>query len=279
VSTPRHHLPFDPDTLPGAPFRFLAGIRAAVEGVRVVLGEPRLRLLAVVPMAVHLLLFAGLLTLGVASGVEPLAGMFKGLFGEQPPQLLAALARGIAWFAVLAGSFLGTVLVGNVVCDPFYDLLSARAEELLLGRSVEQPMTVLTVAAGIFREALATVVRLTLWAPGAVLLFALSFTPAAVVSAPLSFAWAALFASWEYLSRSFSRHATGPGERMRVLGSHKALLLGFGSAAVVLSLVPFTAPFLVVGATRAFLALAARGQVPSRLEEKDRETLRALLPG
>jgi len=277
VSNPQ--LPLDPGAAAGAPFRFLAGVRAALEGVRGVLAEPRLRGLALVPMAVHLLLLAGLLGAGMKWGVAPLAGTLEGLFGASAPHWLSWLARGLAWALLLLGVLLGTVVVGNVVCDPFYDLLSGRTEALLLGRAVDEGMTALSITAGILKEGVATLVRLCIWAPGAILLFALSLTPAAVVSAPLSFAWTALFAAWEFLSRSFGRHGLGSRARLRVLSSHKALVLGFGAAAVVLSFVPFTAPFLVVGSTRLFLALAARGQVPSLLQEADRQEVLAVLAG
>ena len=179
---------------------------------------------------------------------------------------------------VLGGALVGAVLAGSVLCDPFYDLLSERTEQLLLGRSVEGPMTIRSVLVGAIREAAASLVRFTTWATGALLLALLSLTPAVVVTGPLSFAWTWLFAAWEYFSRSFARHGLGAGGGLRVVSANKAHLLGFGAVAAGLSLLPFTAPFLVVGATRAYLSLAARGEAPSRLSGEEQGRLQAVLP-
>jgi len=278
-------LPFDPGpddaAEPAFVARFVAGARAALDGAAVVFAEPRLRLLAVVPMVVHVALFVALLSAGLMWGAGPLGDRLApadaadtGSFSS----LLETLARVAAVFLVVVGSFVGAVVAGSVVCDPLYDVLSERTEELLLGRAVGEPLSVGSVVAGILREASATAVRLCVWGAGFVVLTALSFTPLVVVAAPLSFAWTALFSAWEYLSRSLSRHAVHIGGRFGAVFSHKATFLGFGAAATVLSTLPLTAPLLVVGGTRAYLALAARGRVASRLTDDDRARLRALLP-
>jgi uncharacterized protein involved in cysteine biosynthesis len=106
-------------------------------------------------------------------------------------------------------------------------------------------------------------------------LWLLSLTPAVIVAAPASLAWTWLFAAREFLARPLARHTVHVGGRLGALFGHKALFLGFGGAATLLAAVPFTAPFLVVGATRAYLALAARGAVPSRLTDDDRRALQA----
>ncbi|MBM4377889.1 MAG: EI24 domain-containing protein [Deltaproteobacteria bacterium] len=260
----------------------MAGARAAVDGVRFVLSEPRLRWLAAVPMAVHAALLAGLVWAGVTYAVHPLGETLSGQVPSLPPWLggaLSAVAHVTARVLVLGCALVGAVVTGTVLCDPFYDLLSERTEQLLLGRSVDGPMTVGSVLSGMVREAGAAAFRFTLWAMGALVLGLLSLTPAVVVAGPLSFAWTWLFAAWEYFARSFSRHGLGALGGLRAAGANKAVLLGFGAVASVLSLFPFTAPFLVVGATQAYLALAARGEAPSRLSGVDAERLRQVLAG
>jgi hypothetical protein len=57
------------------------------------------------------------------------------------------------------------------------------------------------------------------------------------------------------------------------LFSNKAFFLGFGAMAALVSVLPLSSPFLVVGATRAHLALAARGHIGSTLNSEERARL------
>jgi uncharacterized protein involved in cysteine biosynthesis len=253
------------------------GARAAAAGVGVTLTHRRLLVVAVVPMLVQALLLVVFLGAGLT------------LLAPRIEHALAALSDGdgalhdvwtaVSWLIagglVVVGAFVATILAGSVVCDPFYDVLSERTEALYLGRDTGPPLTVLSVVVGIGRELVVTLGRLAVWAMGAVPLWLLSFTPLAVVAAPLEALWTWLFLSYEYLARSLARHSVAPGDRFRTLFSHPSMFAGFGAMAALLSMVPFTAPFLVVGATRVYLALAAAGLVASRLDDADRSLLRA----
>jgi CysZ protein len=262
--------------------RFLGGAGAAVDGALFTLKAPRLRLLALVPMVLHVVLFVGLLVAAFAFVVDPLRQLLPAPDPAATGNALATVGNLVLQFVgdVLAvvvavvGAFVGAVAVGGVIADPLYDVLSERTEELLLGHTIGTPVTVGSVVAGIVREGGATLVRLAIWGTGAVVLALLSATPAVVVAAPLSLAWTALFTAWEYLSRSLTRHTVHIGGRLNAIFSDKATFLGFGGAAMVLSALPLSAPLLVVGATRLYLARAALGHVASRLTDADRARLK-----
>jgi len=275
---------FDPEAAPGAVARFLVGVRAAFAGVPVVLSDQRLLALSLVPMLLHVALFIALLV-GLTGTVAPAVGhAVAHALGADPQQagLWARPLSGIVHAGVvvlaIATAFFGSVFVASVLGDPFYDALSERTEELYLGRAVGAPLTVHAVVVGIGRELVANLVRLFVWSLGALPLWVLSFTFAGFVAGPLSLAWTWLFTAYEFLSRSLVRHTVHIGGRFGALFSQKQLFLGFGAGAALVSLVPFTSPFLVVGATRAYLALAASGRVASRLTDADRERLCSYFP-
>ncbi len=270
---------FDPDARPTASGRFVVGFRAAFAGMPVVFADRRLLLLSVVPMLLHMGLFIALLFVFVGHGA-PAAGDAIGAVlgldakdGSAWTMVLTGIVRAGAVLLGIVVAFFGSVFGASVLGDPFYDLLSERAEELSLGRAVGAPLTLRSVGVGLARELSANIVRIVLWAMGALPLWLLSFTVAAIVAGPLSLLWTWLFTAYEFLSRSLVRHTVDIGGRFGALFSHKALFLGFGAGATLLSLVPFTSPFLVVGATRLYLALAARDQVASRLSDEDRRRL------
>lgn len=261
--------------------RVFAGARAVFGGVRVVFSDAKLLSLSFVPMLVHVGLFALFLWLGFTEVVDPLLAWLTPANGTDGANAagtdaspwasaLAGIIHVIVVVVVVVAALVATVMAGSVVCDPFYDLLSERTEELFVGRNVGPPFSAASVARGVVRELFATVLRLLVWGAVAVPLWILSFTPAAVVATPLSFVWTWLFFAYEYVSRSLARHAIEPKHRFKPIFAHKAVFVGFGAMAWVGSFLPFIAPFLVVGATRLYLALAAFDRAPSQLTDAEK---------
>lgn len=275
----------------GVAGRFLGGVKAVFSGFGIVLTDGRLFGLSLIPMALHVLLLGGLLWVGFAQVAGPLidwlgpndAAAAATATAEVAKTSLAADVGNAVWSVainVLVGalvivlSLMLSLLFGTVICDPFYDLISERTEAIFLGRDVGDPFTIAGVVQGIFRELMATLLRLSIYAVVAIPLWLISFTPVAVVATPLAIIWTWFFVAYEFVSRSLARHAVDPGKRVRPFVSHKALFLGFGSLSWLLGFIPLSAPLLVVGATRLYLALAAHDQVPSRLSEADKALLR-----
>ncbi len=257
------------------PARVWSGVKAVFGGVGVVFADRRLLVLSVVPMFVHLGLFILFAWLGFAHVASPLGAWLTPTSTESWATLLSTLIHVIVAIVVIAGALVATVMAGSVVCDPFYDLLSERTEELYVGRNVGPPFAAATVARGIVRELGATVLRLLVWGAVAIPLWLLSFTPAAIVATPLSFVWTWLFFAYEYISRSLVRHAVQPSARFKPILAQKAIFVGFGAMAWLASFLPLVAPFLVVSATRLYLALAAYDRAPSKLTDAEKVNLKS----
>jgi CysZ protein len=256
-------------------------VRAGLGGFRLVFSDGTLLGLSLIPMLVHVLLLVGLLAAGTFV-IEPLGawldpptsdtGTFWSTVGHSVWSVVAGV---LVWVVVGAASLVGAVVIGSVVCDPFYDALSERTEALHLGRDVGAPFTMTAVVRGIGRELVVTVLRFAVWGSVAAALWLLAFTPLGVVTTPLSLLWTWLFFAWEFIARSMVRHVERPTGRFQVLFGHKALFAGFGAVAWALSFVPLTAPLLVVAATRLYLGLVADGEVPTTLPAVDVERLKA----
>jgi uncharacterized protein involved in cysteine biosynthesis len=264
------------DAGPGfSPLGFWAGARFALGGIRFTFQHKRLLALSIVPMLAQGAIFAGLLwaswslltTLGAA--LRPAPGHWYSFVG------------GLEW--VMAGLFsviialLLTLLLTNAVCDPFYDLLSEVTESLLLGRPVSQPTTFNSVLGGMVTEVLALPWRVAIYALLTVPLWLVSLTGvAAVVTVPLTLAWTWMFFALSGLSRSLARHAVSRPRRLWVVFARPTVSLGFGAVGWLLSHIPLTTPFLVVGGTRLHLSLAAHDRLESNLGETDKLALRAI---
>ena len=262
----------------GASFvgRVVGGAKATVAGVGVVFSDPKLVSLSFVPMLVHVLLFSLFVWLSFTQAAGPLIDKLAPGPTETGAwaTLLSGIVHVVVAVVVVLFSLVCSVLAGSVVCDPFYDLLSERTEELFVGRNVGPAFSVKVVLRGLLRELTATILRLLVWGVVAVPLWALSFTPATIVATPLSFVWTWLFFAYEYVSRSLVRHAVQPKNRFGPMFSHKAVFIGFGASAWLLSFIPFLAPVLVVAATRLYLSLAIYDRVPSLYTPEEKNQLK-----
>lgn len=101
-----------------------------------------------------------------------------------------------------------------------------------------------------------------------------------VVAGVLGWAWTSLWLALSFTTSIAQRHGLGARERLRLALSEKALCFGLGGlvALVPALLLPVLLPGLICGGTKAFLALAAHGSVPSDLDEAARARLLAPRP-
>lgn len=254
--------------------RFWSGASFAASGIALTLRHRRLLLWSLVPMLVQAAIFAALVVAGVGfiddvvARVGPESGHWYSFVGSI---LYVALVIALVVVSVIASIFLA-----SVVCDPFYDVLSEATESVLLGRDVGQPFSLPLVVKGILLELGATLWRLAVYASVAVPLWLIGLTGVgSIVAVPLSLAWSWMFVALAFLSRSMARHAMPGKTRMAALFEQKACALGFGAVGWVLAYLPLTAPFLVVGATKLYLALAAHDRIASNLTPDDKAALRA----
>jgi hypothetical protein len=270
----------------GVASRFLHGVRMALGGLPLVVSDSRLLLLSIVPMIVHVALFVGCVVLGATFIVEPLIAWLTPAAASASDAALIAAGKAVwsaavvvmVWILVGGLAVVGAVVSASVLCDPFYDAISERTEALFLGRDVGVPFSLGGIVRGIGRELSVTVLRIGVYAVVAVPLWLVSFTPVGMLAAPVSLAWTWLFFSFEFVARSMTRHAPSPVTRLKIMWSHKALFVGFGAVAWLLSLVPLTAPLLVVSATRFYVSLAVAGRVPSTFTRDEIDRLRVPTP-
>ncbi len=255
--------------------QFWAGASLGMGGVGFTFRNGALLRRALVPMAVQVAIFALLVALALHF-LAPLTAWLSPAPGHWYSFLGVVVEIALAILLVLAAA-LGTMIAAGVVCDPFYDALSEKTESILLGRSVATKQSVGETIAGIARELLATAVRLLLYLAGQVPLFLVGLTGVgSVVTVPLGLLWTWLFVAAEVLSRSQGRHGIGAGARVPAAFKFYPLALGFGAAGWLLTFVPLTTPFLVVGGTRLFLSLAAHDRVTSSLTDEDKARLRGV---
>ncbi len=252
--------------------RFLNGARFAASGISLTLRNRRLVLWSLVPMVVQAVIFAALVVLGsrflddIIERIAPDDGHWYSFIGSVLYVALVVL--------LVVASVIASIFIASVVCDPFYDVLSEATESVMLGREVGLPFSVPLVVRGILLELGATLWRLSIFLAVALPLWLISLTGVGgIIAVPLSLAWSWMFVALAFLSRSMARHAIPGKKRMSALYEQKACALGFGAVGWLMAYIPLTAPFLVVGATRLYLALAAHDRIASNLTPQDKATL------
>lgn len=254
--------------------RFLSGAGFAASGIGFSLRHPKVLGWALVPMLIQSVIFVAFVVAG-ATRLDELVERLGPEPGHWYSFLATLLFAGLAIALVLVGIVV-TLLVGSVVCDPFYDIISETTEAIMLGHDVGEPFSIPRMISGVVRELGVTIVRLSVFLAVALPLWILGLTGVgSVVAAPLGLLWTWAFVALEGLSRSQARQALAARERLSVLKRQTGAALGFGALGWVLAFIPFTTPLLVVGGTRLFLALAAYDRVPSALSDADKARLRA----
>jgi hypothetical protein len=137
------------------PARFLSGAGFAASGIVFALKQPRVLAWAVIPMMIQAAIFFFLLVMSFRQ-LDALVERLGPEEGHWYSFLATLLFVGLAVAAVLLSNLLA-MLVGSVVCDPFYDLISESTEQALLGRTVGEPFSVVGMVSGIARELVITV--------------------------------------------------------------------------------------------------------------------------
>lgn len=206
-------------------------------GLRLIL-QPGLRQFVLLPLAVNLLLFAGLIVLAV----QQFEHWLDLLMPDLPAWLgfLEYLLWPLFVALLLLILFFGFSLVANLIAAPFNGLLAEKAEVLVRGHAVELP----TLSA---RELLAMAPRAFMrelrkqgyFLSRGLLLLILSLIPGVnLVAAPL---WL-LFGAWtmavEYLDYPADNNELGWPDMLAWLRSRRWQSLGFGGATYAALLIP-----------------------------------------
>jgi len=229
---------------------FSRGFSYALNGLREI-RNPALRRFVVIPLLINVLLFAVV----IWGAAELFSVWLDSIFSWLPNWLsfLDWLLWPLFIVTVLLMVFYLFTVVANLLGSPFNGLLAEKAELHLY------PGTVLPQSGPLWKEVvrapwieLRKLLYVLFWAIPLLLLF---LVPGINALAPLLW-WA--FGAWvlalEYLDYPMSNHVVRLGRQRALLAENRPLALGFGTAVLLLTLIPVVnfvvMPAAVIGATR-----------------------------
>ncbi|MES1944985.1 sulfate transport protein CysZ [Salinisphaera sp. PC39] len=220
--------------------------------------EPGLRSVVALPLAINVIVIAGLLWLFGSQWSVWLDAWLAGL-----PGWLAWLESVLWWLGFLLAILLFCyffTLLANLIAGPFNGILSSRVERHLTGHEPETGMTLWgEIADGAVGEAR----RLLYYAGRALLLGLLSlvllFIPVVNALVPiLWFAFGAYMLAFEYLDAPMGNRGLPFAIKRRRLAERRWLGLGFGGTVTLITALPLinlvVMPAAVAGATALWLA-------------------------
>jgi len=211
------------------------GAAAFFQGMAFVVSTPRVWLRAIVPMATLLVLFAGLVTLGILGAAALTHGVLVVLLAV--PVVILSLLLALA----LAQPLSGWALDG---------IVREQRQELALPRLAHPAEGALLSSVG--AALLATAIGL----PVLALLTVVGWfvPPAMFVTIPLKVLVGALMISWDLVDYPLALHGVRLADRFRWAGRNFFAVLGFGLSATIFFAVPglglLALPCGVAGATR-----------------------------
>ncbi|EDY86004.1 protein CysZ [gamma proteobacterium HTCC5015] len=266
---------------------FMRGFRYAVDGFKII-KAPKLRRYVIVPFIVNMVLFSlGLWYLGsefgrlmdnvptwlpqsidMPSWLSWLEGIYQGFMAVLGwLQYLMWLLFFALYLIVVFYTF---TIVTNIICAPFNGFFSAAVERHLLGDEV---FHIERSIAEEVRLALVSEVRKLLYMLkylipllGIVLLMWVTVLPQPLIPV-VWFAYGAWMLSFDYADYPLGNHGLTFAEERPLLKQHRGLALGFGSAIMLMTMVPvlnfFAVPVGVAGATKLYL-----GRLRESVEQK-----------
>lgn len=211
--------------------------------------QPGVRIYAVVPLLINLVLFASLIWFGYEQ-FSPLVDYMM----SWVPAILDFL-RWIIWIVISTFTaifvFFTFTPIANIVAAPFNALLSEKIEIRLTGKAISANSSFMKMARDSFLSQIRKLVYIIFWSA---ILLLISLIPLVNFAAP--FLWV-IFGSWllslEYLDYPMGNHELDFTRQKQILAARKGLSLGFGSSVMVLTSIPLlnfiVMPVAVAGAT------------------------------
>jgi CysZ protein len=247
---------------------FLAGVRFALLGMRVVAARPWWWGYLLAPVTILLTFFVVAALVSWAS-----VGFLMGLVWTPGPEsswLLSGMwvTLGVLVRLVLVG-LVGLVLyfLAGLVATPFNDRLSDKVERMVLGQ-YEEPFSWRVLLGDLANSLAHSSLSLVLWFTVMVCAFFLNVLPGvgSVLSLLVGTVATAIFMGRESLDGCMSRRRMSYGHKYRLLLSQFPLVFGFGLVVSVLLWIPFLnfvmLPIAVVGGTLLYCELERQGLVP-----------------
>ncbi|MDY6993490.1 MAG: sulfate transporter CysZ [Pseudomonadota bacterium] len=193
----------------------------------------------------------------------------------QLPEMLLWL-QWLLWPAFIAVMiiviFFTFILVANLIATPFNGLLAQQVERRLTGQKHGSPnQSVYRILGSLFSMLAEELSKLSYYLSRVLGLLIITFIPPLTLIAPVL--WLSL-AAWmlavEYLDYPMSNHEIKPKMQRKLLKTHRAMALGFGLSALVITFIPlvnfFAMPVAVAGATALWVnELADKHQLRAHL--------------
>jgi CysZ protein len=227
---------------------FLSGAAILARAIQVI-KRPDVRLYALVPLLINIVLFGGLIWysyMQLSPAVDWLMSFVPG-FLDFLRWIIWAFITGLTTIVV----FFTFTPIANIVAAPFNALLAERIEAVLTGKPLKSDTSFTEIAISSIRSQLGKLIYIMLWSIGLLLI---SFIPVINFIAP--FLWI-VFGSWllslEYFDYPMGNHDLSFADQKKRLSQHRGLTLGFGCSVMVLTTIPLinfvVMPLAVAGAT------------------------------
>ncbi|MHB1948603.1 MAG: sulfate transporter CysZ [Gammaproteobacteria bacterium] len=229
------------------------GVNYLFDGFKLLL-KPGIKRFVIIPLLINIILFATLFILA-----KHYFGVFNHWFTLHLPHWLAWLGS-ILWVIFFFGFFLVMiytfVTLANLIAAPFNSLLAEKVQLYLTGKVQEQSL--LSTLKDVPRIMGRQLAILGYYLPRAIVVLILFFVPVIqLVAAIIWFLFNASFMTITYIDYPTDNNRIPLRVILMQLKSARWLSLGFGSAVLVLTMIPvvnfFVIPAAVAGATKLWI--------------------------
>jgi len=235
---------------------FARGASYLVRGMRW-LPRPQLRRFVIIPLLINVVLFGVVIWWGAGQ----FADLMNWVLGILPNWDWLSWLRWLLWplfgITVLVVSFSTFTLIANFIASPFNGLLSQRVAAMA-GSEHRQPTAddwwqELAAAPWIEIKKLFYFVGWGLLWLGTLWLITLLMPPLGIVSPFLWWGFSAWMLALGYVDYPMANHGIGFTEQRTMLSRKRILVIGFGSAVLLMTMIPgvnlVVVPAAVIGAT------------------------------
>ncbi|MFT5659153.1 MAG: CysZ protein [Gammaproteobacteria bacterium] len=227
---------------------FLSGAAILARAIKII-KRPDVRLYAIMPLLINIVLFGGLIWYGYAQfspAVEWLMSYVPGFLD---------FLRWIIWLFVTTLTtivvFFTFTPVANIVAAPFNALLAEKIESILTGKPIQSNTSFMALVISSVRSQLGKLIYILIWSLGLLLI---SLIPVINLISPIL--WI-VFGSWllslEYFDYPMGNHDLTFADQKQRVAKRRGLALGFGGSVMVLTSIPVinfvVMPLAVAGAT------------------------------
>ncbi len=235
---------------------FIHGAKCALSGFSLI-RRPGVKRFVVIPLTINILLFAA----AIFYGSQQIGLAISWLVGSLPWWLQWASAF-IDWFSWIIFGLLSLIIlfytftiVANVLSSPFNSYLAEKVEVSLRGYQPPSAGKVGGTFTAIINSIRSEMGKLLYFISRLLPMLIISVIPGLNIFAPaLWFIFGAWMLALEYMDYPMGNHEMNFREQRRQLKQHRALVLGFGSVIMFMTMVPIlnflAMPVAVAGATK-----------------------------